>query len=272
MKKDRYPLPLISDLLDAPGKAKIYTKINLQHAFHLVRVAEGDEWKTTFRTRYGSFKWNVMPFGLTNAPVVFQQFVNTVFTDILDVYVIVYMDDVLVYSDTPKEHHEHVREVLQRLHQNKLYANPKKCKWSTETCEYLGYILSPVGLTMANDKVKAIVDWPTPRKVKDIQSFLRFANFYRRFIYNYSNIVMPLTRLTRKDSLWLWSAQCQQAFDTLKFTFTHALILSHWEPDCQLIVETDASDYTLAAILSIKLEDKKFTQSHSSRELSSLLN
>jgi hypothetical protein len=114
-KKDRYPLPLISDLLDSPGNARIYTKIDLRHAYHLVRIADGDEWKTTFRTRYGSFEWLVMPFGLTNAPAAFQRFINDVFSDMLDVCVIAYLDDILVYSDNPENHGEHVREVLRRL-------------------------------------------------------------------------------------------------------------------------------------------------------------
>ena len=111
-KKDRYPLPLISDLLDVPGKAKIYTKLDLKHAFHLVRIAAGDEWKMTFQTCYGSFEWNVMPFGLTNAPAAFQRFINTVFADILDIFVIVYMDNILIYSDNPEQHCKHVQEVL----------------------------------------------------------------------------------------------------------------------------------------------------------------
>lgn len=131
-KKDRYPLPLISDLLDAPKRAKIYTKLNLAHAFHLVRVAEGDEWKTTFRTCYGSYEWKVMPFGLTNGPAVFQCFVNNVFSDMLDICVMVYMDNILIYSDDPETHRKHVRKVLRRLCRHKLYCNPVKCFfWST---------------------------------------------------------------------------------------------------------------------------------------------
>lgn len=256
-KKDRYPLPLLSDLLDAPGKAKIYTKIDLQHAFHLVRIAAGDEWKTTFRTRYGSFEWNVMPFGLTNAPAVFQRFVNTVFADLLDRNVIVYMDDLLIYSNSLEEHREHVREVLRRLRAHKLFASVKKSEWHKDTVEYLGYILSPEGLRMAEDKVKTIREWPTPRKVKDVQSFLGFANFYRRFIYNYSDIVVPLTRLTRKDAPWIWTSDTQFAFDSLKDAFTNAPVLAHWEPNRPLIVETDASDYAVAAILSIVADDNE---------------
>ena len=201
-KKDRYPLPLISDLLDSPKKARIYTKIDLRHAYHLVRITEGDEWKTSFRTKYGAFEWLVMPFGLTNAPAAFQRFMNDIFQDLLDVYVVVYLDDILIYSDTPEAHRKHVREVLRRLRKHGLYARPDKCEFHSETVEYLGYILSPEGLTMSSDKIKTILDWPTPQKVKDIQSFLGFANFYRRFIPFYSDITIPLTRLLRKDAPW----------------------------------------------------------------------
>src|SRR5882724_2017947 len=191
-KTDRYLLPLISDLLDAPRRAQVYTKIDLQHAYHLVRVAAGDEWKTAFRTRYGSFEWLVMPEGLTNAPAAFQRFMNNIFADMIDVIVIIYLDDILIYSDNISEHKLHVREVLRRLHANGLFARADKCEFHITSCEYLGYMLSPEGLTMALYKVQIIQDWPVPRKVKDIQSFLGFANFYRRFIYRYSEITVPL--------------------------------------------------------------------------------
>jgi len=177
-KKDWYPLPLISDLLDSLSQAKVYTKIDLQHAYHLVHIAEGDEWKTTFRTRYGSYEWQVMPFSLTNGPAAFQRFINSVFADMLDVCVVVYLDDILVYSDNMEDHTEHIREVLWQLRQHRLYAKPEKCEFHSDSVEYLGYLLSPDGLMMSQDKVKTICDWPEPRKVKDIQSFLGFANFY----------------------------------------------------------------------------------------------
>jgi len=124
-KKDRYPLPLISDLLNSPSKAKIYSKIDLRHAYHLVCITEGDEWKTTFRTQYGSFEWNVMPFGLTNAPTAFQRFVNSILSDMLDVCVVVYLDDILIYSKDIESHQKHVREVLRRLHKHNLFAKPE---------------------------------------------------------------------------------------------------------------------------------------------------
>jgi hypothetical protein len=254
-KKDRYPLPLISDLLDSPGRAKVYTKIDLRHAYHLVRIAPGDEWKTSFRTRYGSYEWLVMPFGLTNAPAAFQRFVNTIFADLLDVCVVVYLDDILIYSEDMASHKNHVKEVLRRLRENGLYAKPEKCEFHTTSVEYLGYLLSPDGLTMSADKVSTIQDWPEPRKVKDIQSFLGFANFYRRFIFNYSDIVVPLTRLTRKDTPWNFSDDCRAAFCKLKQAFSSAPILTQWVPDTPIIVETDASDYAIAGILSIRCPD-----------------
>jgi len=255
-KKDQYPLPLISDLLNSLSQAKVYTKIDLQHAYHLVRIAKGDEWKTAFRTRYGSYEWQVMPFGLTNAPAAFQRFVNSVFANMLNVCIVVYLDIILVYSDNMEDHTEHVREVLQRLCQHKLYTKPEKCEFHSDSVEYLGYFLSPDGLTMSQDKVKTICDWPEPRKVKDIQSFLGFVNFYHRFIFNYSDIVVPLTRLTWKDAPWDFSDICRWSFNQLKKAFTTAPILTHFQPGTQLTVKTDALDYVIAGILSITGSDE----------------
>jgi hypothetical protein len=205
-KKDRYPLPFISDLLATAGKARIYTTIDLRHAYHLIWIAEGDEWKTAFRTRYGSFEWLVMPFGLTNAPAVFQRYMNDIFSDLLDVHVII-------------DHTKHVREVLRRLRKFGLYTRPDKCRFSTNTVEYLGFILSPEGLKMDLSKVQTIQDWPEPRKIKYIQSFLGFANFYRHFISDYSKIVVPLTRLTRKGVPWDFSDAARKSFEALKSAF-----------------------------------------------------
>jgi hypothetical protein len=223
----------------------------------LVRIAEGDEWKTAFRTKYGSFEWLVMPFGLSNAPAAFQRFMNDVFSDLLDKNVIVYLDDILIYSDNLEEHKKHVREVLRRLRKHGLYARADKCEFHTNTVEYLGYILSPEGLTMSQSKVQDILDWPTPRKVKDVQSFLGFANFYCRFIFSYSDIVVPLTRLTRKSQLWKWNSDAESAFLELKEAFTRAPVLTHYMPDQQLIVETDASDYAIASVLSVICPDSE---------------
>jgi hypothetical protein len=196
-----------------------------------------------------------MPFRLSNAPAAFQCFMNDIFGDLLDVCVIVYLNDILIYSDDMFQHKKHVKEVLCRLWKHGLYTNAGKCEFHRDSVEYLRYILTSDGLRMAKDKVQTILDWPEPRKVKDIQSFLGFANFYRWFIYGYSEITTPLTRLTRKNAPWNFNSKCHAAFDKLKEEFTHAPLLTHWMPDSQIVVETDASDYALAAILSIYSSD-----------------
>jgi len=198
-----------------------------------------------------------MPFGLTNASTAFQQFMNDIFSDLLDVCVIIYLDDILIYLNNMSEHHWHVKKVLKRLYKASLYTKAEKCKFHSELVEYLGYILSYSGLTMSDDKIKITQDWLEPKKVKDIQSFLGFANFYCRFIFNYLDIVIPLTYLTRKDIPWKFDSSFQDAFNSLKKAFTSAPILTYWIPDAQLIVETDALDYALAAILSIVNEDNE---------------
>src|SRR5258707_10603066 len=169
-EKDRYPLPLIPDLLNSPGPARIYSKIDLKHAYHLVWIAEGDEPKTAFCTHYRSYKWQVMPFGLTNAPVVFQRFINEVLGNLLDVCTVGYIDNILIYSDSVDQHWDHVQEVLRRLQKAGLYTNPKKCNFHMDTVEYLGFILTPTGLHMDPVKVAAIQNWLEPQNVRDVVS------------------------------------------------------------------------------------------------------
>jgi len=182
---------------------------------------------------------------------------NDIFSDLLDVCVMIYLDDILIYLNNMSEHHQHVKEVLKHLCKAGLYTKAEKCEFHSESVEFLGYILSPFGLTMSDDKIKIIQDWPEPKKVKDIQFFLGFANFYHWFIFNYSDIVIPLTRLTQKDIPWKFDSSCVDAFNSLKKAFTFTPILTHWISDAQLIVETDALDYALAAILSIVNEDNE---------------
>ena|SRR5258708_2840274 len=177
-KKDHYLLLLILDLMNSLGPAQIYTKINLKNAYHLVCIAEGDKPKTAFCTQYRSYEWQVMPFGLRNALVAFQRFINDILGDLLDICTMGYLDDILIYSESLDAHKDHVREVLHQLRKVGLYMNPKKCKFHTDTVEYLGFILSPEGLIMDPSKVSAIQDWLEPYNIQDIQSFLGFANFY----------------------------------------------------------------------------------------------
>jgi len=168
-----------------------------------------------------------MPFGLSNAPSAFQRLMNKIFADILDVFVVVYLDDILIYSDNLTEHKQHVKEVLWHLRKHGLFTSPAKCSFHQTQVEFLGFVLGPDGLQMDNSKVQVIHDWPRPRQLKDVQAFLGFANFYRRFIKNYSQIVLPLTYLTQKDITWNWSADCKNAFESLKSAFTTAPVLAH---------------------------------------------
>ena len=187
-----------------------------------------------------------MPFGSTNAPVSFQRFLNNIFSDILDVYIII---NILIFSGNKDDHYRHVTKVLQWLQKHGLYASGKKCGFHLESVDYLGYLIRPNGLQMNPAKVKVIQDWPEPQKVKNIQPFSGFANRHRCYIHNYSNIVVLLTCLTQRNIHWNFNKKCKLAFLSLKKAFILAPVLTHYKPNCLLVIETDASDYALAAIL-----------------------
>ena len=254
--KNRTPLPLIDETLDCIQDAKIYTKLDLRGAYNLVRIKVGKEWKTAFRTRYGLFEYMVMPFGLTNAPATFQSMINDVLRPFLDVFVVVYLDDILIFSDSLEEHTKHVSTVLEQLSQHDLFVKAKKCEFHVTSTEFLGYNISPSGISMNENKVKAIKDWPQPKNKHNVQVFMGFCNFYRRFISNFSGIAKPLYLLTGKDS-FQWNESCNAAFDKLKNAFTSAPMLKHYVPNAPTFVETDASNYALGAVLSQKQEDGK---------------
>mgnify|MGYP000532974220 FL=1 len=248
--RNRYPLPLIPTLLDRLRTGRIFSKIDLRGAYNLVRIKPGDEWKTAFRTRYGHFEYKVMPFGLTNAPAVFQHMMNNIFREYLDHFVVIYLDDILVFSSNIEEHTRHVRLVLSKLREHGLYAKSEKCEFDRTSVEFLGYVISPSGITMDARKVAAITDWPVPTRLKEVQSFLGFANFYRRFINGFSSLVQPLIILTRKDTPFLWTSAAQRAFDALKAAFLTAPVLVHPDPTRPFQVETDASDFAIGVVLS----------------------
>jgi Reverse transcriptase (RNA-dependent DNA polymerase)/RNase H-like domain found in reverse transcriptase len=249
-KKSRYPLPLINELLNQLRRTTIYTKIDLRDGYYYIRVTEGHEWLTAFRTQYGAYEWLVMPMGMTNTPAQFQYFMNDSFHDMVDLFVIVYLDDILIFSNSPDEHHNHVHRILQCLHERNLHAKISKCTFHMDTIEYLGFIITPAGIHMDPTKFDTVLNWPTPRSVKDVQLFLGFANFYHRFIASYSNIAHPLICLTKKDETFSWSDNTQHAFENLKSTFISVPVLCHFDPKLPIILETDASDYAIAAILS----------------------
>jgi Reverse transcriptase (RNA-dependent DNA polymerase)/RNase H-like domain found in reverse transcriptase/Integrase zinc binding domain/Chromo (CHRromatin Organisation MOdifier) domain/Integrase core domain len=248
--KNRYPLPLIGELLDRLSKAKYFTKFDVRDGFNRLRIAPGEEWKTAFRCRYGLFEYTVMPFGLCNAPGTFQHYMNDTFHDFLDEFLIVYLDDLLIYSKTLKEHKQHVRKVLERLRDAGLYLKPSKCVFHVEEVTFLGFVIGPDGVKMDPAKVEAITSWPTPRSVHDIRVFLGLASFYRRFIDNFSGIVAPLTNLLKKGKRFHWDKSTQKAFEKLRASFTTAPILRHFDPSLEVILETDASDRAMGGAIS----------------------
>jgi hypothetical protein len=182
--------------LDCLSKAKIYTKLDIKDAFHNLRIAKGDEWKTAFQMKYGLYEYLVMLFGLTNAPASFQRWMNEVLSDYLNIFCIAYLDDVLIYSDNLTQHCQYVKLILERMKEVGLTLKASKCEFHRYRTEYLGYIITPTGISMDPEKVKAVEEWKEPTNIKGVQSFLRFTNFYRRFVRDFSKITAPLTKLT----------------------------------------------------------------------------
>lgn len=256
-KKDRYPIPLPSEITDRLAGMHWLTRLDLHNGYHLVRIAEGNEWKTEFRTRYRQYKYKVMPFGLTNAPAVFQQFMNEIFHDLLDDHVIVYLDDILIYAETEEKLTEVTKEVLQRCVKHELFCKPEKCEFKVHSTEFLGFIVSAKGIEMDKTKLDAVLGWPEPTSVKQIQTFLGFANFYRRFINGYSKLCRPINDLLKKDTQFSWGKNQQEAFEELKKQFTEVPLLAWPDFIKKWTVETDSSGFAWGAILSQMGNDGK---------------
>ncbi|KFG84296.1 hypothetical protein MANI_115950 [Metarhizium anisopliae] len=266
------PLPLIRENLDALCHAKYYTKLDVIAAFNKLRLAEGHEWKTAFITRFGLFESLVMPFGLCNAPASFQHYINHTLYDLLDKICTAYLDDVLVYSQTRKEHRQHVREVIDRLIEAGLQIDINKCEFETTKTKYLGLIIASDGIQMDPDKVATVTGWEKPANVRELQRFLGFANFYRRFIRDFSSICRPLNDLLRKESAWRWAERQQHAFMQLKTAFTTGPALVFFDYNRKTVLETDASDWASGGVLSQYDDDGSlrpvayFSSKHSAAE------
>lgn len=259
--KNRYPLPLIDEMLDRLQGARFFTKLDLRDAYHRIRIREGDEWKTAFRTRYGHFEYLVMPFGLANAPATFQAYINRALSGLLDVCCVVYLDDILVYSRTQEEHRRNVTAVLGRLREYRLFAKLSKCSFETTSVSFLGFIVDIDGVRMDTERVRTIDEWPVPRSFKDIQIFLGFTNFYRRFIFRYSVLTAPITDLLKgmqngkKTGPFLFTREARKAFDELKAAFRREPLLRHFDPQRPIRLETDASLFAAGAVLSQPWDD-----------------
>jgi hypothetical protein len=252
-----YPLPLIQSLVEKLRGAKYFTALDLKSGYNLVRIKEGDEWKTAFKTKYGLFEYLVMPFGLRNAPAAFQHFMNDIFRDILDVHIVIYLDDILIFSETRELHIEHLKEVLQRLKNNHLYCNLEKCEFLVPEVHYLGIIANGEGVRADPEKISKAVDWATPHTVKGVQEFLGFVNFYRRFISDFSKRAFPLYQLLRKENPWKWGVEEQASFDSLKQALIESPVLIQPNVTKEFFLECDASDFATGAILSQQGEDSK---------------
>jgi len=244
--KDKYPLPLMTTLIEQVGTSQVFSKLDLKLGFNLLQIAEGDEWKTAFKTCYSLYEYTVMPFGLTNALSVFQRHLNNILSEKIDCGVVVYIDDILIYTQTEEEHVELVRWALKQLSENSLYVNIDKCIFHVPEVEFVGFQIGTQGVQISQKKVEDILNWPAPRSVKEVQKFIGFANFYRRFIQGFSKLTLPIQTRTHNGVMGNWTQQCEEAFEELKHRFTTAPILCHYHPEWHKQIETDASDLAKA--------------------------
>ncbi|KAL0549679.1 hypothetical protein IC582_014166 [Cucumis melo] len=247
--KNRYPLPRIDDLFDQLQGATVFSKIDLRSGYHQLRIKDEDVPKTAFRSRYGHYEFIVMSFGLTNAPAVFMDLMNRVFREFLDTFVIVFIDDILIYSKTEAEHEEHLRMVLQTLRDNKLYAKFSKCEFWLKQVSFLGHVVSKAGVSVDPAKIEAVTGWTRPSTVSEVRSFLGLAGYYRRFVENFSRIATPLTQLTRKGAPFVWSKACEDSFQTLKQKLVTAPVLTVPDGSGSFVIYSDASKKGLGCVL-----------------------
>ncbi len=252
--KNSYPLPRIDGILDEIGQAKFFSVIDLRSGYHQIRIAEEDIPKTAFNTRYGHYEYTVVPFGLSNAPASFMAVMNDVFRDYTSKFVCCYLDDILVYSNSWKDHLHHIELVLQRLRKERLYAKLSKCVFGAQEVEYLGFTLKSGRLAMNPNKTQAIEVWETPTSKKELQSFLGLVNYYRRFIRDCSKIAKPLTNLT-KNVPFDWSHEADAAFQKLKKAVISAPVLRQFNDNAPITITTDASKYAIGGVMEQKFND-----------------
>jgi hypothetical protein len=266
--KNKYPLPRIDELLDRLHGAKFFSKLDLMSGYHQVRIKDQDVFKTAFRTRYGHYEFRVLPFGLTNAPATFMRLMNDIFRPLLDKYVIIYLDDILIYSKTKEEHESHLKTVLDILRRHQLYAKLSKCDLFKTSVEFLGHVLSSDGIRPDPRKVDAVSSWPKPTSITELRSFLGLANFYRKFMKDYAKLAAPLHELLKKDaSLDAWTQEHDHAFDAVKALLTAAPTLVPFDPDAPTMVHCDASDGAIGAVLTQEQSDGYHPVAYESRKL-----
>lgn len=247
--KNKYHLPRIDDLLDQLKGASVFSKIDLRSGYHQIRIKSSYVSKTAFRMRYGHYEFLVMPFGVSNAPAVFMDYMNRIFQPYLDQFVIIFIDDALVYSKNPQEHAQHLRMVLEILREKQLYAKFSKCEFWLSEVKFLGHIISQGRVAVDQSKVEAVQNWTRPKNVSKVRSFLGLVGYYRRFIMKFSQIALPLTRLMRKDVPFVWDEEFKKSFRTLKKKLTQAPVLTIPDPEKKYVVLCDASSKGLDGVL-----------------------
>lgn len=248
--KDHYPIPLIEDLFDKLSTAKLFSKIDLRSGYHQIRMHDDSIEKTAFITRFGLFEFTVLPFGLCNAPATFQRMMNRLFVELIDSCVIIYLDDILIYSANEEDHLEHIESVLKILKANNLYARKDKCEFFVAAIGFLGHVFENGTIQVDTTKTDAISTWPVPQSKKDVRSFLGLARYYQRFVKDFAKIAAPLDDCTKKDTEWLWSSESQKAFDTLKQLLVSAPVLKIFTPGLQTNIRTDACPTGIGAVLT----------------------
>ncbi|KAI3780620.1 hypothetical protein L2E82_10605 [Cichorium intybus] len=250
--KNKYPLPRIDDLFDQLQGASYFSKIDLRSGYHQLKIRESDIPKTAFRTRYGHYEFLVMPFGLTNAPAVFMDLMNRVCRPFLDTSVIVFIDDILVYSRSQTEHEVHLRQVLELLRREKLYAKFSKCEFWLREVQFLGHVINAEGVKVDPAKIEAVMKWEPPRSPTEVRSFLGLAGYYRRFVEDFSSIAVPLTKLTKKGEQFTWAEEQQEAFQKLKQALCEAPVLVLPQSGEEYVIYSDASRIGLGCVLMQK--------------------
>ncbi|GBG62862.1 hypothetical protein CBR_g34233 [Chara braunii] len=238
--KNVEPLPRIDDVLDRVQGCKYFLKIDLKSGYHQIEVHLDDQYKTAFRTRYGHYEFIVMPFGLTNVPMTFQRCMNDLFRPWLDRFVVIYLDDILVFSRTLQEHQGHLRQVLEKLREANFKINAKKCEWVKTQVLYLGHVLDGDGIKPEDSKIAAIRDWSMPRTLTELRSFLGLPNYYRKFVRNFSTIAAPLRKLLKKEAIWQWDKDYTSALKKLKRALIEYPVLKVVDPSLLFVVTTDA--------------------------------
>jgi hypothetical protein len=250
--RNRYPIPRIDDLLDQLKGAKYFSKIDLKSGYHQVPIEPSDVWKTAFKSKEGLFEWLVMPFGLTNAPATFMRLMDDILRPFTNSFVVVYLDDILIFSQSWEEHLHHIRQVLQTLRQHKLCANLEKCTFGMTEVQYLGYIIDEQGVHVDPAKVQVIRDWPSPTTLTELRSFLGLANFYRKFVLGLSHISLPLSQVIKggdKANFSCYESQ-HKDFQDLKHHLCFALVLTLIELQQPFNIETYSFDYVINPVLT----------------------